>query len=354
MNFEDYETLPTTNVSTHMTAGAIAGVMEHCVMYPLDSVKTRMQSLSSTTSYRIGEVLQRMVSQEGILRPVRGVGAVVLGAGPAHALYFSCYEYLKENMTHHGLNNHIAYGVSGCVATVLHDSIMTPADVVKQRIQMYNSPYKSLVDCIVRIYSTEGISAFYRSYTTQLAMNIPFQSVHFMMYEVCQNLWNPERTYNPIMHMASGAIAGGVAAAITTPLDVCKTLLNTQDGAGKIKVSGLVNAIKTVYKVGGPLGYFRGINARVIYQMPSTAICWSTYEFFKYMLKKPIVVETFGETMETDMRVKPPTSNKSGVTSGESWPRELPAMSGAGLYGTISFTTVHTAENTVHTTVTHS
>lgn len=39
MNFEDYETLPTTNVSTHMTAGAFAGVMEHCVMYPLDSVK---------------------------------------------------------------------------------------------------------------------------------------------------------------------------------------------------------------------------------------------------------------------------------------------------------------------------
>lgn len=39
MNFEDYETLPTSNVVTHMTAGAIAGVMEHCVMYPLDSVK---------------------------------------------------------------------------------------------------------------------------------------------------------------------------------------------------------------------------------------------------------------------------------------------------------------------------
>ncbi|KPJ02979.1 Mitoferrin-1 [Papilio xuthus] len=39
MNFEDYETLPTQNSVTHMTAGAIAGVMEHCIMYPLDSVK---------------------------------------------------------------------------------------------------------------------------------------------------------------------------------------------------------------------------------------------------------------------------------------------------------------------------
>lgn len=40
MDFDnDYETLPTENVLTHMTAGAVAGVMEHCVMYPLDSVK---------------------------------------------------------------------------------------------------------------------------------------------------------------------------------------------------------------------------------------------------------------------------------------------------------------------------
>lgn len=44
MNFEDYETLPTQNSVTHMTAGAIAGVMEHCIMYPLDSVKVSMGS----------------------------------------------------------------------------------------------------------------------------------------------------------------------------------------------------------------------------------------------------------------------------------------------------------------------
>lgn len=43
MNFEDYETLPTTDVSTHMMAGAIAGLMEHCVMYPLDSVKVNQE-----------------------------------------------------------------------------------------------------------------------------------------------------------------------------------------------------------------------------------------------------------------------------------------------------------------------
>lgn len=39
MEFDEYESLPTGNALTHMLAGAAAGVMEHCVMYPLDSVK---------------------------------------------------------------------------------------------------------------------------------------------------------------------------------------------------------------------------------------------------------------------------------------------------------------------------
>lgn len=36
----DYESLPPhASVVTHMTAGAVAGILEHTVMYPVDSVK---------------------------------------------------------------------------------------------------------------------------------------------------------------------------------------------------------------------------------------------------------------------------------------------------------------------------
>ncbi|GBP05765.1 Mitoferrin [Eumeta japonica] len=68
MNFEDYESLPTQNPVTHMTAGAIAGVMEHCFMYPLDSVKTRMQSLRIAHNRTITETFSYMIRQEGLLR----------------------------------------------------------------------------------------------------------------------------------------------------------------------------------------------------------------------------------------------------------------------------------------------
>ncbi|CAI8016978.1 Mitoferrin-1 [Geodia barretti] len=51
---------------------------------------------------------------------------------------------------------------------------MNPIDVVKQRMQMYSSPYRGVFHCVSSVYQTEGLSAFYRSYTTQLTMNIPF------------------------------------------------------------------------------------------------------------------------------------------------------------------------------------
>ena len=38
----DYESLPTEKLSTHLCAGAAAGMMEHCAMYPVDCVKVSL------------------------------------------------------------------------------------------------------------------------------------------------------------------------------------------------------------------------------------------------------------------------------------------------------------------------
>lgn len=45
MDDSEYESLPTEKVTVHLAAGALAGVMEHCVMYPVDCVKVRQFDL---------------------------------------------------------------------------------------------------------------------------------------------------------------------------------------------------------------------------------------------------------------------------------------------------------------------
>ena len=155
-------------------------------------------------------------------------------------------------------------------------------------MQLYGSTHTSCLQCGRAVLKSEGMAAFYRSYSTQLTMNIPFQSLHFIVYERCQNLLNPDRIYNPGSHVVSGGLAGAIAAAATTPLDVCKTLLNTQEKCALVKtenaISGLSAACRTIYEFQGFRGFFKGLSARVIYQTPSTGISWTVYESFKYYL----------------------------------------------------------------------
>ncbi|MED6259351.1 hypothetical protein ATANTOWER_021366 [Ataeniobius toweri] len=120
----DYESLPPhVSVTTHMTAGAVAGILEHTVMYPVDSVKTRMQSLQPdpNAQYKsVYEALKRIIKTEGIFRPLRGLNITMMGAGPAHALYFACYERVKHSLSdiiQSGGNSHIANGTSVHVFT---------------------------------------------------------------------------------------------------------------------------------------------------------------------------------------------------------------------------------------------
>ncbi|CAD6197212.1 unnamed protein product [Caenorhabditis auriculariae] len=302
---DEYETLPTHSIPVHLAAGALAGAVEHCVMFPFDSVKTRMQSLCPCPETKCPtpvHSLMSIVKREGWMRPLRGMNAVAVGSMPAHALYFTVYDKMKEFLTGNtvGHGNSLSYAASGVFATLIHDAVMNPAEVVKQRMQMAFSPYGSSLECVRCIYRREGLGAFYRSYTTQLAMNVPFQAVHFTCYEFWQQILNPEHKYDPKSHLIAGGLAGGLAAALTTPMDCVKTVLNTQQTAETVEGSaaggrrilvaaayqyrGVSDAIRTIYTQRGVGGFVCGLQARVIFQMPATALAWSVYELFKFVL----------------------------------------------------------------------
>lgn len=80
--------------------------------------------------------------------------------------------------------------MSAVTATFIHDAISNPTEVIKQRLQMYNASYRTIFQCATGVYRTEGFRAFYRSYVTQLCMNLPHQAIHFTTYEFLQNKVN--------------------------------------------------------------------------------------------------------------------------------------------------------------------
>jgi len=56
------------------------------------------------------EALLRIFRTEGIRSALRGIDATAYGSGPAHAVYFAMYEYLKKQLSRKDESNHLAHG----------------------------------------------------------------------------------------------------------------------------------------------------------------------------------------------------------------------------------------------------
>ncbi|EMG49909.1 MRS4 Mitochondrial RNA-splicing protein MRS4 [Candida maltosa Xu316] len=304
----DYEALPDdASLAAHLSAGALAGIMEHTVMFPIDSIKTRMQMNLSSKEISRGllKSISKISSTEGFYALWKGVSSVIVGAGPAHAIYFSVFEatktYLVNRLTNSPHSNKIVTdenhpliaSCAGITGTTASDALMTPFDMLKQRMQA-SAAYSENKSTSVRllklaseIYKKEGLGAFYISYPTTLLTNIPFAALNFGFYEYCSSILNPGHIYNPYLHCVSGGIAGGIAAALTTPFDCIKTVLQTKgisQNSSFRHVTGFKSAAKALLQQGGATAFWKGLKPRVIFNIPSTAISWTAYEMCKELL----------------------------------------------------------------------
>ena len=294
----DYEGLG-DNYPLHinMLAGSLAGITEHAVMFPVDVVRTRMQVLTSspTATYSgIFDAFSRISSLEGARALWKGIASVILGAGPAHALYFGTYELVKDLTGGNKLGFQLwSTSVAGASATIISDAFMNPFDVVKQRMQMYNNTYSSVWECARYVYRTEGLRAFFLSYPTTLTMTVPFTAIQFATYEWAKGILNPSHSYSPFTHVVAGGFAGAMSAACTNPLDVAKTLLQTRGLSHDKEISSatsMTRAFQIIYAREGLRGFARGLSPRIFTHMPSNALCWLSYERFRFALReKPVL-----------------------------------------------------------------
>lgn len=171
----------------------------------------------------------------------------------------------------------------------LSDLCTSAPPVIKQRMQMQNSSHRSVLSCARSVYAAEGIRAFYISYPTTLTMTVPFTAAQFSVYEWAKKVLNPSETYSPTTHIMAGGFSGAVAAAITNPLDVAKTLLQTRGSSTDATIrnaSGMREACMIIKQREGLKGFARGLAPRVLTFMPSNALCWLSYEGFRFFLNQ--------------------------------------------------------------------
>jgi solute carrier family 25 S-adenosylmethionine transporter 26 len=98
-----------------------------------------------------------------------------------------------------------------------------PTEVIKQRMQTKQFTVTSAA--VSSVIKTEGILGFYRGFLSTVAREIPFTCIQFPIYEYFKRSYSESqgRRIEPFEAAVCGSVAGGIAAALTTPLDVCKT-----------------------------------------------------------------------------------------------------------------------------------
>ncbi|TPX13129.1 uncharacterized protein E0L32_006555 [Thyridium curvatum] len=248
-----------------MLAGGLGGTSGDMLMHSLDTVKTRQQGdphiPPKYTS--LGSSYYKILRQEGIGRGLYGGWLpALLGSFPGTLIFFGTYEFSKRHLLDYGVQSHIAYLSSGFLGDLAASIVYVPSEVLKTRLQLqgrYNNPYfrsgynyRGTVDAARMIARQEGVGALFYGYKATLYRDLPFSALQFMFWEQGQSWarqWKQGRDIGVPLEFLTGAAAGGLAGAMTCPLDVVKTRLQTQvhpsvaasgaadAGLGKLKTS---------------------------------------------------------------------------------------------------------------------
>ncbi|TKS88559.1 Calcium-binding mitochondrial carrier protein [Collichthys lucidus] len=122
---------------------------------------------------------------------VRGSKACFLRDIPFSAIYFPCYAHFKAHLTEEdGRIGPVKMLFAGALAGMPAASLVTPADVIKTRLQVAaragQTTYSGLVDCFWKILREEGPRAFWKGAGARVFRSSPQFGVTLVTYELLQ------------------------------------------------------------------------------------------------------------------------------------------------------------------------
>ncbi|KAF3333461.1 mitochondrial carrier protein [Carex littledalei] len=252
-------------------AGGTAGVVVETALYPIDTIKTRLQAAHGGAK----------IHWKGLYSGLAGNLAGVL---PASALFVGVYEPAKQKLLTMFPENlsafaHLSAGAIGGLAASL---IRVPTEVVKQKMQ--TGQFSSAPDAVRLILSKEGSKGLFAGYGSFLLRDLPFDAIQFCIYEQMRIGYKTaaKRDLTDPENAVIGAFAGAVTGAITTPLDVLKTRLMVQGN----QYNGIINCAQTILREEGPAAFLKGIGPRVLWIGIGGSIFFGVLERTKLLLSE--------------------------------------------------------------------
>lgn len=220
-----------------------------------------------------------------------GLSVTLLFSVPALSVYLSTYESTKRYLDHHDLAGHdklVNHMLSGATAEIFAGTLFTPMEVLKNQLQ--TSPTRMTAYPLAQhIYHKEGLSGFYRGYWMGLVVFLPHTMIYFAAYEHFKSILGNGRGNRYASHLPWGyylvasSAASLISSAVSAPLDIIKTRWQVSASEqGKSYRQGPWQIAKHLWvKEGQWKGLTKGLAARVVWAIPTTAISMTVFELVK-------------------------------------------------------------------------
>lgn len=253
-------------------SGAIAGVSEILVMYPLDVVKTRQQLATGTSTGTLA-TLSAIVKTEGFARLYKGISAPILMEAPKRATKFAANDkwgqFYKKQFGLETMNQPTAI-LTGATAGATESFIVVPFELVKIKLQDKNTKFNGMSDVLKDILKREGPLGLYKGLESTLWRHIFWNAGYFGLIHQIRGLMPKPKstTEKTLIDLTCGTIGGTFGTILNTPMDVVKSRIQ----AGSTKYIWTFPSIATVAKEEGFAALYKGFIPKVLRLGPGGGI----------------------------------------------------------------------------------
>ena len=273
-------------------------VTQQGIVYPFELIKTRVQIAPAHGGSELAAmraVARGVIADRGVVRGLYH-GFPWL-AGPllmCEAVYYTLYIVMKKAM-HDFSERHIAPQhretadfvipfVAGGFAEAGATIVSVPTDILTQRMQILPRNHAGSAPAVLRsVVKEQGLSGLYRGTTVTIATCVPFSAVWFCTYEALKGVVarldrenkntadalagsaghgsagtdSPWREH--LVHASCGTAAAIVSVALTNPIDVVKTRMQTHGAPSYLSASQQSNGTAEAKTT---LGQFHSLRQR--------------------------------------------------------------------------------------------
>lgn len=215
-------------------AGAAGEIAKDILLHPVDTAKTRRQAKKKNSKEEASlEPIDTLPVP--VLDSIKGLYAgfpiVLIASIPQGATFFLVKKGVNEVITAFAPTTPKLLTTAICIAlgVASYWSLRTPAEVLKTKIQ--TAVYNNVTTAINAVKeSPAGFMSLYKHYSVMLWLDIPFQVINFILLGALSDAVASAGYESTIVtRLFCGIACGMISAAVTCPIDTCKTRMIGRD-----------------------------------------------------------------------------------------------------------------------------